>query len=122
MRFFSKHNSTPVQTILDRKEQRNSTFGIVEIRGERGSLLTRARLRDLSISGALLNLDMKQTLPDTLSLYFPAEHFGAEAIVKWQDGGSIGVEFQDPIVLPGRLRSRRNRVDVVTAHLSHAGI
>ena len=110
MRLFPKRK--PVQ----RSDQRIPTFGIVEIRNGSGTTLERATLRDLSRNGALIQLAAAQQLPDAISVWFPADRLQKSATIRWREGRSIGVEFDEPIVLPQRLEHRKNRAEVVASH------
>ena len=112
----------PEQTVTERKQPRLSTFAIVEVRNDRGSLLRRANVRDLSDDGALLRLPSKEPLPDSVTLFFPADGLEKTAKVRWQEECSAGIEFNAPIVIPERLRSRKNRAEVIAAHFKPSQI
>ena len=121
MKIFRRRFGLPEPTHLERKEQRNSTFMIVEVMNDDGDRLAKASLRDLSANGALLHLETDQAIPDTIMLYFPADRVSKPGRVRWRDEQFIGMEFDDPLDLPERMRSRRNRLDVVTSHMKNAG-
>ena len=121
MKIFRRRFGLPEPTHLERKEQRNSTFMIVDIMNDEGARLVKARLRDLSANGALLHLETDQAIPDTIMLHFPADRISKAGRVRWRDQQFIGVEFDDPLDLPERMRSRKDRLDVVTSHMKSAG-
>lgn len=121
MRFFRKRLGLPQPTFFERREQRNSTFMIVTILNDEGSRLEQASLRDLSARGALLHIATDQLLPDEITLHFPADRVSKAARVRWQDQQFIGIEFDEHFELPERMRSRRDRLDVITSHMESAG-
>ncbi len=121
MPIFRRRRSLADTTFFERREQRNSTFMLVDITSEQGSKFGQASLRDLSANGALLHLTTSQALPEKVLLYFPTERMKRAVRVRWQDQSLIGVEFDDPIDLPERMRSQKNRLDVVTSHFERAG-
>ena len=94
---------------------------IVEIMNDQGARLVKASLRDLSANGALLHLETDEAIPDTINLYFPADRVSKASKVRWRDQQFIGVEFDESLDLPERMRSRKDRLDVVTSHMENAG-
>ncbi len=121
MRFFSRHKGLSASTTFERREQRHSTFTIVEIKNEQGSLLERASLRDLSANGAMIHVATRQPLPDTIIVDFPADRMNRSAKIRWQEEQFIGVEFDDPVDMPERIRSRRSRAEVIASHFKQHG-
>ena len=121
MKIFRRRTGLPEPTHLERKEQRTSTFMIVDVMNDEGARLVKASLRDLSANGALLHLEAEQAIPDSIKLFFPADRVSKAGRVRWRDQQFIGVEFDDPLDLPERMRSRKDRLDVVTSHMKSAG-
>ena len=105
----------------ERKDKRIPTFGVVEIHNHHGSVLERATMRDLSINGALIQLATSQRLPDTITLWFPTDRIEKKATIRWRKDMSIGVEFDDPIIIPERLEHRRSRAEVVASYFRPTG-
>ena len=97
------------------------TFGVVEIHNHQGSVLERATLRDLSINGALIQMATSQQLPETITLWFPTDRIEKKATIRWRKDLSIGVEFDDPIMIPERLEHRKSRAEVVASYFRPAG-
>ncbi len=114
MRFLSKHDEG------QRRHQRIPTFGVVEIEDRNGSVLEEATFRDLSISGALIQAAKARRLPDDVNLWFPVDRLRANATIKWRDGRSIGVEFEELIEMPKRLQPRRDRATFIASQFKAA--
>ena len=100
----------------ERKDKRIPTFGVVEVQNNRGAVLDRATLRDLSINGALIQLATNQRLPETITLWFPNDRMERSATIRWRKDMSIGVEFDEPIVIPERLEHKKSRAEVVASY------
>ncbi len=115
MGFFSKSQ-------IKRIEDRQPTFGFVEVRTESGVPLAQATLRDTSKFGAMIRSTSQRNFPERVNLWFPKEQIDVSASVRWSEGGDMGVQFDHSLECWDKTVSRRNRLDVVTTHLERAGI
>ena len=116
MGFFSRNK------FVDRIEERQSTFGFVEIRSESGTPLAQATLRDRSSYGAMIRSSTHRAIPDRVNLWFPTEQIDVSASVRWTDGGDFGVQFDHAVECWVTDADRKNRLDVVATHLARAGV
>ena len=107
---------------VNRIEERQSTFGYVEVRSEAGVPLTQATLRNKSRFGAMIRPSTNRSVPERVNLWFPKEQVDVNASVRWTDNGDFGVKFDHEMGCLLENTYRRDRVDVVTTHLERAGI
>ena len=107
---------------VERKRERKSTFGYVEVRSESGTPLAMATVRDRTDHGALIRADVLRSVPRRVRLWFPAEQIEVAASARWSGNSEFGVEFDEPVEAWSDGGSRRDRVDVVTDHLQRAGV
>ena len=51
------------------------------------------KIRDMSASGALVQMPANNVLPDSFSLLVVSERLFYPAVVRWRKGDAIGIEF-----------------------------
>jgi len=107
---------------FDRRDERHPAFVYVEISALNGAPLAAATVHEISKSGAQIKLQSDQSLPERIHLWFPRHSTNVDATIRWTSDRRIGVEFDEPIEIPTGSSSRKDRIDVVTAHLERAGI
>jgi hypothetical protein len=107
---------------FERRDERYPAFVYVEISALNGAPLAAATVHEISKSGAQIKLQSDQTLPERIHLWFPRHSTNVDATIRWSSDRRIGVEFDEPIEIPTSASSRKDRIDVVTAHLERAGI
>ncbi len=59
-----------------------------------GGITQECKLRDLSITGARLECEHAQELPDQFDIYLHGETLPTPCRVSWRDGTVLGVVFQ----------------------------
>ena len=97
--------------------QRTPTYRAIEVYDEDGCLLEKGTLRDWSRQGALIILETTRQLPKTIVIWFPQDSRGHKADVRWREEKSIGVRFDDEMEQPEWLQKKKDRIEVVAAHL-----
>lgn len=108
--------------MIERIEERQPTFGYVEVRSESGTPLAMATMRNKTRYGALIRADVLRAVPNRVQLWFPADHVNVKASVRWSNSSDFGVKFDEPVECWATAPCRKDRVDVVTTHLERAGI
>ena len=74
-------------------------------------------IRDISATGARLEVSNAVLLPDSFDLYVPQKEMTQRARITWRASGEIGVEFDHPQALaqPMDLASRVQRLETELA-------
>ena len=103
--------------MIERKMQRTPTYRAIEVYDEDGCLLEKGTLRDWSRQGALIILETTPKLPKTIVICFPQDSRGYKADVRWREEKSIGVRFDEEMEQPEWLQKKKDRIEVVAAHL-----
>ena len=116
MGFFTRHR------MIERIEERQPTFGYVEVRSESGAPLAQATLRDTSKFGAMIRSRSQRAFPERVNLWFPKEQIDVGASVRWTEGEDFGVKFDHTVECWSKNSARKDRVDVVTTLLERAGV
>jgi hypothetical protein len=107
----------------DRNHERYPAFVYVEISALNGAPLAAATVHELSVSGAQIKLQSDQALPQRVHLWFPRHSTNVDATIRWSKDRNIGVQFDELVDIPTTsASSRKNRIDVVTAHLEKASM
>ncbi len=108
---------------FDRNHERYPAFVYVEISALNGAPLAAATVHELSKSGAQITLQSDLALPERVHLWFPRHSTNVDATVRWSKDRAIGVQFDELIEIPVTSQAnRKNRIDVVAAHLAKAGV
>ena len=108
MKWFSK-----IREIFPRQEERFPTFAAVEFMTERGDLIAKATLRDISSSGGFLRISGATDLPDRFVIRIPKLERNITASLKWRSMDEIGVRFEGEVdlnVFKARLENRAAKV------------
>ena len=85
-----------------RQDIRRPAFCFVEIRGEDGTALIDASIRELSAFGARLRLQSALRLPERLIIRPVSDMTANTATLRWVSGVSVGVSFDNEVKMPKR--------------------
>ena len=94
MHFISK-----IRHFFERQEERYPTFEAVEIMSEEGSLIGTATLRDISKSGALMQINVILSFPERIMMRIPRLNRTVEASIVWSNSGEMGIRFDRDVDL-----------------------
>ena len=78
-----------------RSTPRTRTVLRAEIRFNDGMMSAECLVRDISASGARLELSGEVTLPDRFDLHIPKRNLTYRATMRWRKGKEIGVVFEE---------------------------
>lgn len=93
------HILSRIRHCLERHEKRYPTFEAVEIMTKEGSLMGRATLRDISKSGAFLQINGMPAFPERIKVRIPKLEQTVGASVVWRNSREMGVRFHRHVSL-----------------------
>lgn len=103
--------------IIRRGDVRLATFGFVNVCHETGEYVTEATIRDQSRRGAQIRLRTSKGLPKRIIIEWSVGNLSRKATVRWVNGASIGVEFDEEIEMPGNRPGADARMSFVRSHI-----
>ncbi len=93
------HILSRIRHCLERHEKRYPTFEAVEIMNKEGALMGRATLRDISKSGAFLQINEMPPFPGRIKVRIPKLEQTVGASVIWRNSKEMGVRFHRDVNL-----------------------
>ena len=105
-------------SIKPRRETRMAMIGFVDLFDDSGEPLANATMREISKTGAQLQLKSPAKLPQRILIRSSSNRECHMATVKWVSGNNFGVEFDEVVKVPNKKPNAEERIRIVTSHLA----
>ena len=93
------HILSKIRHCLERQEERYPTFEAVEIMTREGSLIGKATLRDISKSGAFMQISVMLSFPERVKMRMPRLNQTVDASLAWWNSEEMGIRFDEDVDL-----------------------